>query len=164
MLFRSATTLRSPVVISVSLVIFGLYMLFSERGYSSRLFGEIKFMDAIMIGIAQAVALIPGVSRSGITISTGLLRGIKREDAARFSFLLSLPVIGGATMLEAIKIIRNPSSIDMGLTAIGFVSSAVSGFITISFLLWFFRRFSLRSFVYYRIVLAVIIYMIWLKF
>lgn len=159
-----ATTLRSPVVISVSLVIFGLYMLFSERGYSSRLFGEIKFMDAIMIGIAQAVALIPGVSRSGITISTGLLRGIKREDAARFSFLLSLPVIGGATMLEAIKIIRNPSSIDMGLTAIGFVSSAVSGFITISFLLWFFRRFSLRSFVYYRIVLAVIIYMIWLKF
>lgn len=159
-----ATTLRSPLIISLSLVVFGLYMLYGEQRKGERLIKEINVKDAIIIGISQAIALIPGVSRSGITISTGLLRGMRREDSARFSFLLSLPVIGGATILEAIKIIRNPSAIDIGLTAIGFVFSAVSGFITISFLLWFFRRFSLRSFVYYRVVVAVIIFMIWLKF
>ncbi len=159
-----ATTLRSPLVISASLVIFGLYMLISEKKQSSRVFSEIRLMDALMIGMAQAVALIPGVSRSGITISTGLLRGIRREDAARFSFLMSVPVIGGAILLEAIKVLKDPAMIDLKLTSVGFVSSAVSGFLTISFLLWFFRRFSLRSFVYYRIILAVIIFMIWLRF
>ncbi len=159
-----ATTLRSPLVISASLVIFGLYMLISEKKQSSRVFSEIRLMDALMIGMAQAVALIPGVSRSGITISTGLLRGIRREDAARFSFLMSVPVIGGAILLEGIKVLKDPAMIDLKLTSVGFVSSAVSGFLTISFLLWFFRRFSLRSFVYYRIILAVIIFMIWLRF
>jgi len=81
--------LRSPHIISISLVIIGIFMLISEKRARNRTMNKIDLSDAVSIGIAQALALIPGVSRSGITISTGIFRGIERSDSARFSFLLS---------------------------------------------------------------------------
>ncbi len=152
-----STTLRSPLLIAATLVLAGAVMLAAERKPGRRDFSSIRMKDALTIGMAQAVALIPGVSRSGITISAGLFGGIEREAAARFSFLLSMPVIAGATLLEGVNMLKDPVSYDLPLFAAGFAASAITGFVTIKFLLWFFRQFSLRTFVYYRFALAGII-------
>jgi len=157
-----ATNLRKPYLIAVGLVIFGLYMLASERKRGQGMIKNIKIRDAVLIGIAQAVALFPGVSRSGITISTALFLGVGRSDSARFSFLLSIPVVAGASLLELTHIIKAGSDYNLPVFLSGFIASAVTGFLTIKFLLWFFRRFSLRAFVYYRFTLAVIILLTYL--
>jgi undecaprenyl-diphosphatase len=122
------------------------------------------FRDAVTIGIAQAIALIPGVSRSGITISTGLFRGLEREDSARFSFLLSTPVIAGATFLHARKLIAGYGDHDMSLFLIGFIASAITGYAAIRFLMIFFRKHRLNAFAYYRFGLAAVILAgLWLR-
>ncbi|MFZ3123337.1 MAG: undecaprenyl-diphosphate phosphatase [Thermodesulfovibrionales bacterium] len=158
------TTLRSPLIIVFTLVLFGIVMLISERWKRGREIKDMTFSDAVIIGVSQAVALIPGVSRSGITISAGLFRGLEREASARFSFLLSTPVIFGATLLEGRKLIFNAESYDLNLFIAGFAASGVTGFIAIKFLLYFLRKHPLNIFVYYRFVLAVIIIGgIWLK-
>lgn len=155
---------RSPYIISASLIVFGIYMLASEKMFKHKKVDDITFADAILVGIAQAVALLPGVSRSGITISTGLFRGMTRESAARFSFLLSTPIIAGATLLHAKKMITGHEVHNLGLFAAGFISSALTGFFAISFLIDYFRKHQVNVFVYYRFVLAaVIIAGIWLK-
>jgi undecaprenyl-diphosphatase len=117
-----------------------------------------------VIGLSQALALVPGVSRSGITISAGLFRGLDRVSAARFSFLLSTPIIAGATLLHAKKMLTGSAHHDLNLFMIGFVASALTGFAALKFMMIFFRRYSLNIFVYYRFLLAaVIITGIWLK-
>lgn len=157
-------TLRSPYVISLSLVLVGLVMLVSEKMYKHKEVEEITLLDAVIIGFSQAIALIPGVSRSGITISAGLFRGVRRDAAARFSFLLSTPVIAGATILHAKDIAALNSEGNIQMFTSGFVSSAITGFIAIKFLLSFFKRYPLNVFVYYRFALAVVIISgIWLK-
>lgn len=157
-------TLRSPAIIASALVLIGIVMLISEKARKGREIKDINFIDAIVIGIAQAIALIPGVSRSGITISAGLFRGLEREASARFSFLLSTPVIFGATLMEGGKLAANPGNYDMPLFIWGFVTSAITGFFAIKFLLYFFKRHPLNIFVYYRFILAVIIIGgIWLR-
>ncbi|NOX20320.1 MAG: undecaprenyl-diphosphate phosphatase [Nitrospirae bacterium] len=159
-----STTLRSPLIIAFSLVIFGMFMLYAERYGGKKDLYQSSLADAFIIGLFQAIALIPGVSRSGITISGGLLRGFERKEAARFSFLLSAPVIGGATLLEGIKIVKDPFTINLTQTIAGFLTAFVSAMLVIRFLLWFFKRFSLKGFVYYRFSLAAIILLIlWLK-
>ena len=166
MLLKDAveTTLRSPLIIVFTLALFGIVMLISERWKRGREIKDMTFSDAVIIGVSQAVALIPGVSRSGITISAGLFRGLEREASARFSFLLSTPVIFGATLLEGRKIILNAGNHDLNLFMAGFVASGVTGFIAIKFLLYFLRKHPLNIFVYYRFVLAVVIIGgIWLK-
>ena len=158
------TTLRSPLIIVFTLVLFGIVMLISERWKRGREIKDMTFSDAIIIGVSQAVALIPGVSRSGITISAGLFRGLEREASARFSFILSTPVIFGAALLEGRKLISNAGNYDLNLFMAGVVTSAVTGYIAIKFLLYFLRKHSLNIFVYYRFVLALIIIGgIWLK-
>lgn len=157
-------SLRSPYIICASLVVVGFVMLFSEKMYKYKDISRIKLPDAISVGIAQAVALIPGVSRSGITISAGLMRGLERESSARFSFLLSTPVIAGAVILHARKIITGNVAYDFRLFAAGFVASAVTGYFAIRFMLDFFRRHPINIFVYYRFLLAVVIIIgIWLR-
>jgi undecaprenyl-diphosphatase len=91
-------TMRKPLIISLMLVLIGFVMLIAEKAYKHKDIEKTDIKDAVIIGIAQAVAVIPGVSRSGITISAGLFRGFEREAAARFSFLLSTPVIAGANL------------------------------------------------------------------
>lgn len=165
-LFKHAIegSLRSPLIISITLILFGIVMLFSERMKKDRTVKDVKISDALVIGISQAVALIPGVSRSGITISAGLFMGLKREESARFSFLLSTPVVLGAVLLEGRKLLLSPDNYDLNLFLAGLIASAISGLLAIRFLLYFFRRHPLNIFVYYRFVLAVIIIGgIWLK-
>ena len=124
----------------------------------------IRLNDAIAIGIAQSLAIIPGVSRSGITISTGLFRGVGREASARFSFLLSTPIIAGATALHFKKAFFDHGNHDFQLFAAGLLSSFVTGIIAIKFLLAFLKKHPLNLFVYYRFALAVVIIAgIWLR-
>lgn len=155
---------RIPSVISVSLVVIGIFMLVSEKAYKHRKIDDIRALDAVVIGISQAVALVPGVSRSGITISTGLLRGLERESAARFSFLLSTPVIAGAVLLHLKKILTGGEVHNFRLFAIGFLASTITGLAAIQFLMNYLKKYPINAFAYYRFGLAAVIILgIWLK-
>lgn len=158
------TQFRSPLIICISLVLVGIIMLYAEKSRKYKKFDAISLTEAILIGIAQAFALIPGVSRSGITITSGLFMGLQREAAARFSFLLSTPIIAGAALLHAKKIVEGSAVLNLPLVTAGFIASAITGVAAIRFLLVFFRRHPLNFFVYYRFALAVVIMIgIWLK-
>lgn len=157
-------TLRKPLLISVMLIIGGLLMLIAEKAYKYKGIEKTGFKDAIIIGIAQAIAIIPGVSRSGITISAGLFRGFEREAAARFSFLLSTPIIAGAAFLHFKKAFMSQGNHDLQLFSIGLITSFATGFIAIKFLMNFLKKYPLNLFVYYRFILSVVIIVgIWLK-
>jgi undecaprenyl-diphosphatase len=157
-------SLREPLLISIILVAVGVIMLVSEKVYKHKELEETGLKDAIIIGIAQAFAIIPGVSRSGITISAGLFRGFEREAAARFSFLLATPIIAGATLLHLKKAFESNTHYDFDILSVGIISSFITGFIAIKFLLSFLKRYPLNLFVYYRFMLsAIIIAGIWLK-
>ena len=116
------------------------------------------------IGAAQALALIPGISRSGISISAGLFAGLDRESAARFSFLMATPITAAAAVYEAAKLIRGDLglAVDVGPLLAGMAAALVSGLFAIGFLLRYLRTRSLNVFVAYRIVLAAIVLVIWL--
>jgi undecaprenyl-diphosphatase len=155
---------RSPVIIAFTLCFVSVLMLLSEHNYKkSERFGieKITFKDALFIGIAQVFALIPGVSRSGITIIAGIAKKLKRDDAARFSFLLATPAVAGASLLESGNLI-GAENIDAGLLVAGILVSAAVGYIAIKYLIIFLHSYSLRPFAYYRFLLAfVIIFSIW---
>jgi undecaprenyl-diphosphatase len=154
--------LRSPLIIAFSTLIFGVLMFIAER--SARKSSERpSFKDSLIIGVVQAIALIPGVSRSGVTITAGLFRNLTRESAARFSFLLSTPVIGGATLLEGRKLLKSPEHHHLDIFAMGFAAAFVSGFFAIKFLLRFLRKHPLDIFVYYRFLLAAVIVLMWVR-
>jgi undecaprenyl-diphosphatase len=146
--------IRSPVVASAMLIIFAFVLLLAERiGSGDRSIHEARPKDALAIGGAQAMALIPGVSRSGITISAGLVRGLDRSSAARFSFLLSTPAIGGAALLtlgDAISegVIGN----NLDIIVAGFVTSAVVGWFAIAVLMRILQTHTFLPFVIYRVV------------
>ncbi len=159
----AAGPLRGPQVIAAALVVVGAVMYASETFKGKKALKTLSLLDVLFIGALQAVALVPGVSRSGITISAGLMRGMKRTEALRFSFLLSIPVIGGATVLEGRKLIGAAENYDLGLFAVGFVVSMVTGVIAIKFLLRYLKDHTMNVFVIYRVVLAgVILGWLWL--
>ncbi len=149
--------LRSPIFIAIMLILFGGYMYVSERKVGAGTLNSIGYSAALLIGVAQAVAIFPGVSRSGVTIATALFLGVKRDEAGRFSFLLSIPVIGGALLLEMLHINKAASIGEPDTIITGVIASFISGVFALRFLLWFLRRATLRPFVYYRLLLAVII-------
>jgi len=156
--------LRSPLLISIMLILVGFIMLAAEKICKYRNQDSINLRDSIFIGIAQAFAIIPGVSRSGITISAGLFKGLQRDVAARFSFLLSTPIIAGALLLHIKKALTNNTEYDLQLFLWGFIASFLTGYIAIKFLLAFLKKYPLNIFVYYRFILAVVIIAgIWLK-
>lgn len=156
--------LRKPQIISIMLIAVGFIMLIAEKANKHKDIEKTGFKDAVIIGIAQAIAIIPGVSRSGITISAGLFRGFEREAAARFSFLLSTPLIAGATLLHLKKLMATHNSHNVQLFTIGLIASSITGFIAIKFLLNFLKKYPLNLFVYYRFILSVVIIAgIWLK-
>ena len=152
-------TLRAPIWIVLGLVAGSVVFVAVERVARRRLVvAELHLSDAVLLGAAQAIALLPGISRSGITISAGLLRGLTREEATRFSFLLATPVILGAgakTMLDARKAAELFAAPDV--LAVGFVVSFVSGLAAVAFLVRFLRTHSLNWFVAYRLVLAAVV-------
>ncbi len=152
-------TLRAPGWIVLGLVVGSVIFVAVERvADRRRAMNELRIPDALLMGAAQAIALLPGISRSGITISAGLLRGLTREEATRFSFLLATPVILGAgvkTLLDARKAAELLASPDV--LAVGFGVSFVSGLAAVAFLVRFLRTHSLNWFVGYRLVLAVVV-------
>jgi undecaprenyl-diphosphatase len=148
--------LRGALVIAVGLVVGSVVFIVAERLASQRARLErLSLADAVVMGVAQAIALIPGISRSGITISAGLFRGLERADATRFSFLLATPIIIGAgakTLLDARKLSGLTAQLDV--VAIGFVVSFVSGLAAVAFMVRYLRTHSLDAFVVYRLALA----------
>jgi undecaprenyl-diphosphatase len=148
--------LSQPVVIAVMLAVFGVVLFAVDRLASTRKrFEDISVKGGLALGVAQAVALQPGVSRSGITITAGRLLGIDRAGAARFSFLLSLPIIFGAGVFKGVGLVAEGIPPGMGWPFFwGFVSAAVSGFLVIAFLLSYLRRHDFGIFMWYRIAVA----------
>ena len=128
---------------------------FDKKSSTERSLKDLGLKDAILIGFAQACALIPGTSRSGATIIGGRLLGFDRETAARFSFLLGTPAMVGAAILESKDIL---SSLDDPVFYVGIVTSALVGVLSIHLLLEFLKRFGLGAFAIYRVVLAIILF------
>ena len=158
--------LRQPVYIAGAMIGVGLLMWYAEyAGRLDRGMDRISFGDAMVIGTAQAIALFPGVSRSGITITEGLFRGLTREAAARFSFLLSAPIIAGAAAHDLPKLIKlhQAGQIDMPLSTLllAVTVSAIVGYLVIAFFLQYLRTRTLKIFIYYRIVFGIVILAIW---
>jgi undecaprenyl-diphosphatase len=148
---------RSPLVVGAMLIVFGLVLLFAERlGQKARQIAGAGWGDALLVGCAQAVSLVPGVSRSGVTITAALARGFRREDAARFSFLLATPVIVGAGLLKMAEAVHDgiPSS-DIPVLLAGTVTAAVAGWASIGYLLRLVQSHSYAPFVAYRILAGV---------
>ena len=151
---------RNPWVIGSMLVIIGVLMGIAEwSGRKTRDMAGVNLVDASTIGIAQALAVVPGVSRSGITITAGLFRNINREAAARFSFLLSTPAIAAAAGKAMYDLVKHKAFEPSMQTAfgVGIAVSAVTGFIVIAWFLRFVRRRSLWFFVFYRIVFGIMV-------
>jgi undecaprenyl-diphosphatase len=151
--------LGAPWLIAVMLIAFGVVLYLVDRVATTRKeMDDIRVADALIVGLAQAVALQPGVSRSGVTITAARGRGLDRETAARFSFLLALPIIGGAGILKTVDLARD--GLPAGLAAPflwGFIASAVSGFLVIWFLLAYVRRRDFAPFVVYRILVGLFV-------
>jgi len=151
------TVFRRPALVACTLTIGGLLLLWAEKyGSRSKAYQDIGLKDAMIIGLAQALAIVPGVSRSGITMTAGLFRSFDRPSVARFSFLLSVPIIAGAGFLNCLKIVRQ-GGLQQGQTAfflIGFLAAAISGYCFIAFLMRYVETRSFAVFAYYRFVLA----------
>ena len=157
---QAESTLRSPFVIGAMMIIIGGVMWASERvGTRQKNLGAVTFVDSLVIGTGQALAVVPGVSRSGITITAGLFRNLDRVAAARFSFLLATPVIAGAAAKKFFDMMKHggiPAEMHMPF-ALGITVSALSGFVVIAFFLRYLQRRSLYFFIYYRIVFGIIV-------
>jgi undecaprenyl-diphosphatase len=152
---RAETTFRSPLLIAFALAALGVALWrVDKRSAQSRAIGEIGLRDAILIGLSQALALIPGVSRSGITITVARALGMRRQDAANFSFLMATPIIAGAGLLKAREMIHAAGA---GALAAGFVAAALAGLLAISALVRFVRTRSYVPFAWYRIAVAALV-------
>lgn len=155
------TVWRTPVVMGIMMIAIGGVMWFADqRGRRARDLSSMNLSDALAIGAAQVLAIVPGCSRSGITISAGLLRNLTRESAARFSFLLSTPAIAAAAAKAAWDVHKHGGGLHSLLTApfvLGVAVSALTGCVVIAWFLQYLRHGSLRAFVYYRVVFGIIV-------
>src|SRR5688500_5407411 len=149
------TTFRSPALVGVTMALMGVILFVADRsGKGTADARAVTLRDALLIGVAQAMALIPGVSRSRPTISMGLFLGYRREEAARFSFLLATPITLGAAALKS-RYLFEPGQ---GLPIVaGIVTAAIFGFASIRFLLAYVRTRDYRPFVYYRLIFAALV-------
>lgn len=150
--------LRDPSVIVYTLAGYGVLMALADR-YARRDRGiaEVRIRDALVIGVAQALALVPGTSRSGVTITAGRLLGFERQDAARFSFLLSAPVILLATVYKGAELVLGDVPVAWGELALGVVVSAVVAYLSIEFFMRVVTHIGLAPFAIYRLALAAVI-------
>ena len=148
--------LRQPILIATLLIVFGLALFVADRlSRRQRGLEEVTFPDALMVGCAQALALLPGVSRSGVTITAGLLLGFDRAAAARFSFLLSAPIVVAAGVYRLRLLLQSPPSGSEALVFLaGIAVAAIVGALTIGFLLRYLQRQSTVVFVWYRLLVG----------
>ena len=150
--------LNSPTLIAWSLLIFSAVMFYADKFGAKNSKEKLTFWDSLFISLSQTLALVPGVSRSGATISTGLFRGLSRYSASEFSFLLSTPIILGAGILKADEIFQAGN--DLINVMIGILVSFLSGFVAISFMLKFLKTNSLNIFIVYRIIIALVLFFV----
>ncbi len=150
--------LRSISVVVTTLAGYAVLMILADRlGRRSRDISSISLKDAVLIGCAQALALIPGTSRSGVTITAALALGFERQDAARFSFLLAVPVILLATVFSLIRLLGSGEQVAWGQLAIGVAISGIVAYLSIEFFMRFVSRIGLMPFAFYRLALAAVI-------
>jgi undecaprenyl-diphosphatase len=158
---------RTPWVMGIMLIVIGVLMWFAEKaGRRQRDIGTLGLADAIAIGVAQALAVVPGTSRSGVTISAGLFRNLDREAAARFSFLLATPAIAAAA-LGALRDLHKHHELHAMLSTdflVGVAVSAVTGWLVIAWFLRYLRGSSFKPFVWYRILFGILVLVLaWVK-
>ena len=155
---RVEAALRTPAVAAAMLALgAGVFLLVERKSSRRRDETTLRLSEAVWIGVAQATALVPGVSRSGATIALGMLFGLRREAAARFGFLLGVPAIAAAAAREGLDLARAGLTIDAAtMFAVGVVSSAVVGYLTVKFFIRFLSGHALDAFAYYRLVLAAV--------
>ena len=153
------TYLRSPLVVAFTLIALALVLIAAERnGRREKHLDGISWRDALVVGLAQALAIVPGVSRSGVTITAGLFRGMHRETAAHFSFFLSAPIIAGAGTKKVFDLLSDGVTDDqIVMLGIGILTSAVVGYLAIGFLLRFLAKHTTYTFIYYRIALGIVV-------
>lgn len=150
------TILRSPILIVFTLSTLGfLLWFFDKKGKKENFLENITWRQALFIGFSQALAIIPGVSRSGVTITTALALGFERRAAARFSFLLATPIIFGAGLVEIPHLINR--DINFSIILIGISTSAITGFLAIKYILKYLEHNNYNIFVYYRIIFALLL-------
>ena len=150
--------LGKPVIIAASLIVFGLLLAWADRRLGKRKFEEMNSRDAIVIGLAQVIALNPGTSRSGISISAARILGFDRDTAVRFSFLLSVPVTTGAVAVKLLELFKDgiPEGLVMPMI-VGIVTAGISGWLAVAGLLKLIRSKSFDAFVIYRVIAGVAI-------
>lgn len=156
---QAETIFRSTFLVLINLTVIGLLFLIIEKiAKKVRDLKQTTLKDSLIIGFSQALAIIPGVSRSGITITAGLFSGLKREAAARFSFLLATPIILGAGLMNISKIYEQGNNgVGWSNIIVGFLSATIVGFLTIKYLLSYLKNHSLNLFAYYRFLLVIIV-------
>ena len=165
------TTFRGIGLVAVTLVVgAGILWLADRWGARTKGVEDVTFPLAVGFGAAQALALVPGISRSGISISAARFAGLDREAAARFSFLMAMPITAGAVIFEVRKLAAGGAggaggagvTVSLGPLVVGMIAAFVSGALAISFLLRYLRTRSLNVFVVYRLVVAAIVVVVWL--
>jgi len=153
------TTFRSPMIVMGMLLIGGALMYAAELYADRHQNHKITWKRGLLIGLFQSLALIPGMSRSGATIAGGLFVGLRRERAARFSFLLSFPIIAGSGCKKLLELGADGMLVDLGWgLAAGFLVAFAVGLVAIYFLMHFLKNHSLRAFVAYRVLLAALVF------
>ncbi len=158
-----STVLRSPLYLAAGMIVFGLLLGWADwkhRGTRSE--RQMNWKDVLVIGLAQAVALFPGTSRSGITMTAGLLLGFSRDAAARFSFLLSIPVILIACGLQTYELASSDITPDWMAMLSGIVISGISAYLCIHYFLAFIQRIGMQPFVAYRLILGVVLIVVFM--
>lgn len=150
--------LREPRLIAITSLIFGLLLGAADWfGRKQRPLAQTGWRAALVYGLAQALSLIPGVSRSGITMTAGLAMGFDRQAAARFSFLMSIPITVAAGTLETVKMLRADAALNWSALTVGFVVSAVAGYLCIKYFLHFLNRYGMWPHVIYRVALSALL-------
>lgn len=162
------TLFRSPQIVAWSLILFSGVLYYVEKvGKRNKDISKLNLLDGLVIGCAQAVALIPGVSRSGITIAAGIWRNLTRAEAARFAFLLSAPIVlgaGGKKMIDTVGLFTDGTITSSHLLffVVGMVSATISGYLTIKYFLNFLSHHTLYPFIVYRLVLGILVIFLFL--
>ncbi|HDQ41836.1 MAG TPA: undecaprenyl-diphosphate phosphatase [Desulfonatronum sp.] len=153
-----ATHLRDPLIIAFGLIFFGILLGWADwRNRGGRGVHDLAWKDVLIIGCAQALALVPGTSRSGVTMTAGLFLGLSREASARFSFLLSVPVIFLAGVLETGRLLGQPEPAAWGLVGVAGMAAGISAYLCIHFFLKFIRSVGMQPFVIYRILAGMLL-------
>ena len=145
-------------IIAITLIVFGIILFISDKiNHSKILYKDLNIKGSLIIGLFQIISLIPGVSRSGITLTAGRFLGYSRFEAAKFSFFLSIPTTAGACFLGVLDLIKTNNSDLNYIAIIAFITSFLSSYLTIKFFLSFISKFNLNIFIYYRVILGVFI-------